>query len=146
MCEGSWPAPAAEQRVLELVNEQRRRGATCGGKDYPPVPPLRPEPRLQCAARLHAQDMAVHKFFDHQNRRGQSPADRVTLAGYRWQAAGENIAAGQPTAAAAVAAWMKSPGHCVNIMSPMFTELGVGYVAARDRYGHYWAQAFGRQR
>ena len=65
-------------------------------------------------------------------------------AGYSFQAAGENIAAGQTTPQEVVDGWMQSPGHCSNIMSPSFTEIGVGYVLApQGQLPHYWTQTFG---
>jgi uncharacterized protein YkwD len=33
--------------------------------------------------------------------------------------------------------WLKSPGHCKNIMNKAFKEVGVG------RVGDYWTQNFG---
>jgi uncharacterized protein YkwD len=42
-------------------------------------------------------------------------------------------------------AWMKSPGHCSNILNPLFTELGVSYLReSQSEYKTYWVQAFGR--
>ena len=44
----------------------------------------------------------------------------------------------------AVAAWIKSPEHCANVMNPAFTEMGVAYaVDSRSDIGVYWTQAFG---
>ena len=68
----------------------------------------------------------------------------MTRAGYRWRATGENIAAGQATADAVVAAWLDSPGHCTNIMGPQFTQMGVAFaLAPSGNPGIYWAQVFG---
>jgi uncharacterized protein YkwD len=62
-----------------------------------------------------------------------------------WHALGENIAAGVPLATpdAVVAGWLASPGHCVNILSPDFTEIGVGLATVDGSpYGVYWTQDF----
>jgi hypothetical protein len=85
-------------------------------------------------------------------------------AGYFFNAAGENLAAGNSTAAATMAQWMGSAGHRNNILSTTFREIGVGYVydssdSANVRYDddgncvvdstgngpwyHYWTQNFG---
>ena len=37
---------------------------------------------------------------------------------------GENIAAGYSTVLSVIEGWLKSPGHCANIMSPYFREIG----------------------
>ena len=56
--------------------------------------PLVMEARLRCAARVHSLDMANRGFFDHVNPDGEDPFVRMERAGYSFQAAGENIAAG----------------------------------------------------
>lgn len=40
--------------------------------------------------------------------------------------------------------WMKSTGHCKNILNPAFTEIGVGYVTGGVRYNRFWTQVFAR--
>ena len=61
---------------------------------------------------------------------------------------GENIAAGsQMTPETAVAGWIRSPGHCANLMNPGFSEMGAAFaVDARSEMGVYWTQAFGAPR
>jgi uncharacterized protein YkwD len=61
--------------------------------------------------------------------------------GLSYSAAGENIAAGQQTAAAVVQAWMNSQGHRENILNSSYTQIGVGY-ASGGSMGHYWTQMF----
>ena len=136
---------AFEQEVLELVNEARAQARSCGGESFDATSALSMEPRLRCAARVHSLDMATRGFFDHDNPDGLDPFDRMALAGYEYQAAGENIAAGQTTPEEVVQGWMESPGHCSNIMDSDFTEIGVGYVQTSGaQYPHYWTQTFGR--
>ena len=71
-------------------------------------------------------------------------ADRDENAGYdRWSSIGENLAAGYPTPEAVVAGWMASPGHRANILSPNFSEIGIGLADGLAPYGTYWTQEFG---
>lgn len=128
--------------VLTLTNRVRSTSQVCGTTKYKPAAPLKANSLLRTSAQAHSQDMADHNYFDHTNLKGQSPFDRITATGYRYWTAGENIAAGQPTPAAVVQAWLDSPGHCRNMMDPDFTELGVG-VANGGHYGIYWTQNFG---
>lgn len=142
----AWPEPARafETEVVELVNQARAQGATCGSQSFAATGPLAMEGRLRCAARVHSLDMAERGFFDHVNPDGEDPFVRMEQAGYSFQAAGENIAAGQTTPQEVVAGWLESPGHCSNIMSPDFTQIGVGYVSApQGMLPHYWTQTFG---
>lgn len=144
----SWsPASAAmEDKVLALVNQHRAMGAICGTKTFGPAPPLGPDPMaaLQKAARGHSQDMATKNYFSHDAPDGRRPQDRMKAAGFFGGYSGENIAAGNETAEATVGQWMKSPGHCENIMDKDFKYLGVGYFGnPAAQYKHYWTQNFG---
>ncbi len=39
--------------------------------------------------------------------------------------------------------WIDSPGHCANLMSPTFTEMGIAFVVERkSEPGIYWTQVF----
>jgi uncharacterized protein YkwD len=63
-------------------------------------------------------------------------------AGYDGRMMGENIAAGQTSAAAVMDAWMNSPGHRANILNCGYREIGVGlYRGGSMRF--YWTQNFG---
>lgn len=145
--EGTWtPAwTTLENQVLTLVNQKRASGATCGGVAKPPVPALTSNSKLRCAARMHAKDMATQNYFSHTSKNGTAFFQRITNAGYTWTSVAENIAAGQATAAAVVAGWMASTGHCNNIMSATLTNIGVGYAnGPASTYKHYWVQDFGK--
>ncbi len=142
---GSFTSSAQATEVLELTNAARAKSRTCGNTNHPAVGPLSSNSILQSVAQAHSQDMANRGYFDHTNLAGKSPFDRMEAAGYNYRSAGENIAAGQPTPSAVVQAWIDSPGHCRNIMSGSFTELGVGIATGGD-YGIYWTQNFGTPR
>lgn len=145
--ESDRAASADELEILRLTNEARARGATCGTTPYAPAPALRWNDQLAHASRNHTLDMGKRGYFDHTTPEGVPFSDRITGAGYLWRTAGENIAAGQPSPAAVVDGWLKSPGHCTNIMNPAFTELGVGAVTvAGSPYRLYWGQNFGTPR
>lgn len=140
--------PAAVRReVLARTNQARAQGQRCGDRTFAPTPALQPDHRLDEAARLHALDMARQGYFSHRGADGRQPADRIADAGYRWRSAGENIAAGQSTAQAAVDGWIRSPGHCANLMSPNFRAMGIGFAVNPDSpSGIYWVQTFGAPR
>ena len=133
-----------EDEVLTLTNQRRAMGATCGDKTFGPAGPLAANPQLRTAARGHSTDMGARNFFAHANPDGRSPADRAKGAGFASSYVGENIYAGPKSAREAVDGWMKSPGHCENIMNPKYRLLGVGYAYTKgSSYGHYWTQDFG---
>lgn len=125
--------------VLKLVNEKRSAGCNCGTTAMPPVAALKWNNLLAAAALAHSKDMDANNYFSHTSPDGRNAGDRITAAGYKWMAYGENIAAGQPTEQAVFDAWINSEGHCKNIMSAGFNELGAA------KAGKYWTQEFGRQ-
>jgi uncharacterized protein YkwD len=140
-------AKAAGQRVLVLVNQARAVPRNCGSKPFNAARPVRWNESLAEASRLHAEDMARHNYFSHSGRDGSDAAQRVERAGYNYRITGENIAAGHMKPEEAVASWIKSPGHCANLMNPAFAEMGVAFaVDAKSELGVYWTQAFGTPR
>lgn len=126
---------AIAQEILRLVNVERQRVN---------APPLVLNDKLAAAAQRHAQDMATSRRTSHTGSDGSTMRSRIDATQYNWSTIGENVAMGQPTATAVMAAWMNSPGHRQNILNPAFTELGVGYAAGANR--PYWAQVFARPR
>ncbi|MGF7235729.1 MAG: CAP domain-containing protein [Frankia sp.] len=120
-------------QVVTLTNAQR---ATAG------CPALTLDGRLTAAAEAHSVDMAVHNYFGHNSQVGTTPFQRMVAAGYNFTVAAENIAAGQTTPAAVMAAWMASPGHRANILNCALRQIGVGF-ASGGTYGSYWTQDFG---
>ncbi|MBC8069244.1 MAG: CAP domain-containing protein [Deltaproteobacteria bacterium] len=129
--------------MLDIVNQRRAEGADCGAEgSFGPAGPLSMAPALRCAARVHSKQMVESDFFAHTTPWGETPGNRIDASGYDWSTWGENIAAGNATAAATMDQWMGSDGHCANIMNASFSEIGVGYFPGGG-YGHYWTQAFG---
>lgn len=131
-----------KQAFLEQINQVRRTGCKCGTNYMPPAPPLIWNDDLEKAAAAHASDMYQKNYFSHTGKNGSNPQDRIIKAGYGYKgfksyAAGENIAFGQEHIDEVMNGWIKSEGHCRNLMNPAFKEVGV----AEDH--HYWVQEFG---
>lgn len=136
-----------QQEVLTYINQARSQPCRCGTTTYPAVPALTLDPQLNTASDKFAVDLATYNYFNHTGRDGSQPWDRMTREGYIWRAAGENIAAGYSTTRAVVNGWLASPGHCRNIMSANFKNVGVGYgYSATSTYKHYWVTDFGTKR
>jgi uncharacterized protein YkwD len=101
--------------------------------------------------------MARKNVFQHETVPGSayynpttqpSPWDRMKAEGYNWNGASENIAAGYGTVAAVMAGWASSPGHCANIMSPNYTQLGIACVSGggSSTFRNYWTMNLARPR
>jgi len=137
-CSQASSAPTAQngkairRATLCLLNRERARHG---------LRRLRSNGRLRTAALRHSSHMARTKYFDHTSPAGSSMTDRVRRAGYlrgsgRWSI-GENIAwgtGGRATPQAIVQAWMQSPGHRANILTPGFREIGIGASAGGATY------------
>jgi uncharacterized protein YkwD len=88
------------------------------------------KPELQCAARLHALDMAERDFFDHVGSDGTGPEDRIRRTGYTFGVAGESIAQGEGSSdpfRAVEALLMSGESECENLVDPNFDSVGIGH-------------------
>jgi len=144
---GTTPASldAALAAVTCLVNDERVAWG---------LPPLARDTRLDAAAAMHDYWMAsTHEFSHTETGPGAHPSfvDRFEAAGYSWTSGGENIAAGYGTAYDVVQGWLHSSGHCTNILSPSYVDLGMdvstGYVVSGGSpISPLWTMDLGRQR
>ena len=117
--------------MLARVNDER---AAAGCR------PVSADTGLAAVARTHSADMRDRGYFSHVDPDGLDPFTRARAAGIPYARA-ENIASGQPDAAAVMAAWMGSPGHRQNILDCSLGTLGVG--VAQGPGGPWWTQLFG---
>lgn len=123
------------REVVYLVNLERAQHD---------LPPLRVNERLTADAKLQADQIAATGLLEHfiLGAPYPTPSIRAEVAGYAWNALGENLALGYADAPSAVAAWMRSPGHRANILANSYSETGV--VLAPDRQGQLiFVQTFG---
>ncbi len=118
-----------EKQVLNLTNVERQKAG---------LKPLQIDTKLQNSARQKSNDMATNRYFSHTSPTYGSPFDQMKANGITYRAAAENIAMGQRTAEEVVKAWMESPGHRQNILTPGYTHIGIGH----DKNGNYWTQQF----
>jgi len=106
------------QQLKEMVNFINQERVARGHK------PLKVDPKLNCAAQRHSEDVGPKGLCQHDGTDGSSPWQRAKDCGTR--AFGENVACGHRTPRAAVDGWLKSPGHFKNMMSDKFEFIGVG--------------------
>jgi uncharacterized protein YkwD len=129
---GSASVAAMRASVVCLINRQRSSRR---------LPVLHASALLDHSAQGWTNAMVRTSLFSH----GSDFSARISAAGFPWSAAGENIATGYATPRQVVAGWMASTGHCENILSPSFSDVGTG-VSTR-RLGRFspstWTQDFG---
>jgi uncharacterized protein YkwD len=138
-------AAGIEAEVLQRVNAFRAAGAVCGSTIYAAAAPLNWNSLLLQAASDHSTDMAQHDYFSHDSLDGKTFAERLTDVGYSYTAAGENIAANDPTVESVLTHWLYSPAHCANMMNATYRDIGVACVRSDSAtYGRYWTMDLGR--
>jgi len=120
-------------KLLQLVNDARKKGCKCGKTWYGPAPAVTWNDVLEKVATDHSNDMAKNGSLSHTSQ-GLDPGERIKKAGYNWKTYGENVAFGHSDERSVVEGWLKSPGHCENIMNKSHKEMGVA------RSGMYWTQ------
>jgi uncharacterized protein YkwD len=104
--------------ILCLVNAERRKKG---------LKKLTGSRVLATMASGHSKDMYKRRYFEHNGPGGPSFQKRLTRARYRGSSASENIGYGSNfNAKLMVQAWMNSPPHKANILSPRSKFAGVG--------------------
>jgi uncharacterized protein YkwD len=123
-----------QRAVVCLINKQRRAHG---------LPRLQASSELNRSAQGWTNNMVSHRDFSH----GTDFSVRISAVGFDWSNIGENIATGYQTPNSVVAAWMASPGHCRNILTPTFREVGTGVsprsIAGSSTIAGTWTQDFG---
>jgi uncharacterized protein YkwD/uncharacterized membrane protein required for colicin V production len=125
------PDPAAEQRMLDLVNAERGRA---GWR------PLVADERLRAVARAHSLEMFQLDYFSHISPTSGSPFDRMRAGGIAFVVAGENLAYA-PNVDVAHQGLMNSPGHRANILRAEFGRVGIGVIRSQFQ-GSMFTQDF----
>jgi len=123
---------AYEDEVARLVNVERAKNG---------LPALTMNWELSRVARYKSQDMVNKNYFSHTSPTYGSPFKMMESYGIKFTSAGENIAYGQRTPTEVMNGWMNSPGHRANILSPSYTQIGVG-LAKTSNGVCYWTQMF----
>jgi uncharacterized protein YkwD len=107
------------ENVLRVMNQYR---AAAG------VPPLATDDRLRAAADDRMRHMEEVGYWSHESPDGMTPFVWVRMRAYDFRKVGENLAAGFDTAGLLVQAWMESPGHRANVLSPDYQDCGLSII------------------
>ena len=147
---------------LSAINKVRTKKQDCGTKGvFSGATALHWNEKLYQSSYEHTQDLILSKTFSHKGSGTKSdwtgavlgkPSilnERVETYDYNWKKLGENLGAGTviDTAEKMVKGWLESDNHCINLMNPDFTEIGVVLIKDENSlYTHYWTQNFGTPR
>ncbi len=113
--------------VVKRVNSERSKKG---------LKALTMDQRMIKGSMLRAAELAV--AFSHTRPSGRSFYTVCYDGNLGYIMSGENIAAGQTSAKAAMTSWMNSDGHRANILTDGYTAIGVGAVKVNGVC--YWVQ------
>lgn len=136
----SGPCPYSDATPTAANHQQIETATAClvnAERSARGLQPLRHDPRLQQAARMHTDDMQAHGHFSHTGSDGSTASDRMRAVGYYSDGA-ENLLKGTVTPAEAIALWLDSPSHSAKILEPAYRGVGTA------QGGEYWTQSFGK--
>jgi len=103
------------ERLVELTNQKRSENG---------LGPLTISDQLSQTASFKARDVFAKNYWAHNAPDGTTPWVFFKQAGYDYIYAGENLARGFATSDDTVNAWMASPSHRDNVLSPNYKEVG----------------------
>ena len=110
------------QVLLDATNQQRLSQQ---------LEPLELDRRLTAAATAKANDMLANQYWSHTSPDGTTPWYWLREQNYRYSYAGENLGRGFTDPEAIVTAWMNSPEHRKNMLSPDYTDVGFAVVTGQ---------------
>lgn len=91
---------------------------------------------LMNAAQMKAEDMAKDHYFAHTAPDGTTGWDYINKVDYVYSEAGENLAITNENAQSVINAWLNSPEHRDNMLSSVFSDIGIGMAAYGTYEGH----------
>lgn len=105
--------------LVELANKERMASG---------LKPLVINQQLVQAAQSKAEDMLNQDYFAHTSPVGVTPWYWLEKAGYKYTAAGENLARNFTDSNYVHQAWMDSASHKANILNKNYQEIGIAVV------------------
>ena len=127
-------------QLLKLHNQARRIGIRCEGQQFPKAGKLKLNNSLTKASANHSQAMHKRNKLAHTVRPRVDVPARLEKVNYRWRAYAENIGRGNVSSIRIFQLWTQTKQHCVNIMNPSYTDIGVAKV------GNYWTVVLAKPR
>lgn len=112
-------ATVTTSELIEMANAERIANG---------LEPLSLNSQLIEAAQKKALDMLNQDYFAHTSPSGLTPWYWFEKAGYKYSAAGENLAKDFFESEYVHEAWMDSPSHRANILNQKYQDIGIAVV------------------
>ncbi len=149
-----------KNEYLKVVNRARAQEQVCGKKGvFPATSPLDWSEKLYSSSYEHTQDLIKSATFSHSGSGTSSDwtgyilykkstfKERIETYGYKWKYIAENLGGGTliDSAEKMVQGWLDSEKHCINLMNPNYTQMGMVMIEDEaSLYTHYWTQNLGK--
>ena len=106
--------------------------------------PLKLNPELTAAAKVHSRDLAKWDRISHYGSDGSNPWDRVKRAGFKARLAAENVGTGQVDFNEVMKGWKESPGHNKNLLLSDAEYMGIALVSEpKTEFKSFWTLVLG---
>jgi len=112
-------AVVTNSELIEMLNKDRVAQG---------LKPLIVNQQLVMAAEKKATDMLNENYFAHTSPDGITPWYWLSKVGYKYVAAGENLAKDFTESEYVHQAWMDSPSHRANILNQNYQDVGIAVV------------------
>jgi len=118
-----------EEELVEAVEQARTQGGIdCGtGSVSAALGFVRVDPRLTCAARVLAQDLAATGGRTLTDSAGHTTTNRLGLVGYNARIWVEGFTRDMTSASAAIVAMLGDSSFCAGISNASVSDIGVGH-------------------
>ena len=117
--QGALDPAISGTNVVEVLNQDRLKYGLL---------PLAENQELREAAEAKARDIFNQNYFAHTSPSGRQPWDFIKDEGFHYAFAGENLAINYTSSYELQKDFMASPKHRENLLSPLFSEIGVAIV------------------
>jgi len=111
--------PYNTAQIITLVNKEREKNGLL---------PLLFDFDLANASKNKVGDMAQNSYFSHVSPQKQRWSNFIITSNYQYIEAGENLANGFETPQDIVDAWLKSPSHRENMLTPQYQDTAVAVM------------------
>lgn len=105
--------------LTQIINQDRIRYG---------LEPLTENKKLKEAAYAKARDILMNDYFAHVSPAGINPWQFIDNSGFSYAFAGENLAMNYTSAYELEQDFLQSPSHRENLLSPLFTQVGIAVV------------------
>lgn len=113
-------AEVSKSSLLSLINQKRAEAG---------LNSLSEDPKLNQAAYMKAKDMLEKDYFAHTSPDGKGLAYWLAQVNYSYKYAGENLGADFLSSVELLNAWLASPSHRANVMSPNYQKTGIAILS-----------------